>query len=299
MRTYLYLFIGTILIGCKTSNDLNLPSSTLENLPNKFPKVLFEAFVPQDKIVHKGIFSPDLDFYYYTVSNQDYTNFDIYLLQRVGEEWLRQGKADINSDFDDHGMSFAPDGNTIYFSSTRPTDRNDVASTWHIWASQLVGGQWLAPIYIDIPNLRSQLTSHPILTRSGTLYFHSSNADYSNMDIYQAQMVEGRFSNARKSNIDLQKEQDRCTPYVSADEDFMVFAAVGESLNLMITYNDGKGHWINTKPLSQTVNEFGQGNPSMILDDKYLIYTTGGNPKEGWKVKWVDLQSEIDHMTTH
>ncbi|MGK0412400.1 MAG: hypothetical protein ACJA1B_000592 [Polaribacter sp.] len=51
-------------------------------------------------------------------------------------------------------MSFSPDGNSIYFSSTRTTNIEGVPETWHIWKSDKVNGEWKEPIFMDIPNLR-------------------------------------------------------------------------------------------------------------------------------------------------
>ena len=78
-------------------------------------------------------------------------------------------------------MNFSPDGNSIYFSSTKPTNVDDVLETWHIWKSDKINGKWREPTFEDIPNLRDKLTSHTVITNSETLYFHSSNLDYSEM----------------------------------------------------------------------------------------------------------------------
>ncbi|WP_262496961.1 hypothetical protein [Formosa algae] len=37
----------------------------------------------------------------------------------------------------------------------------------------------------------------------------------------------------------------------------------------------------------------GQGNPYITPDDKFLFYTTGGHLEKDWKVKWVNIESEL------
>ena len=51
-----------------------------------------------------------------------------------------------------------------------------------------------------------------------------------------------------------------CTPFFSPNEDFLIFASIGNQLDLMICFNNGDGEWINTKKLDTATNDNGQGN---------------------------------------
>jgi hypothetical protein len=63
----------------------------------------------------------------------------------------------------------------------------------------------------------------------------------------------------------------------------------------MISYNDGKGGWVNTKKLNDKINNKGQGNPYVTPDNKFLFYTTGEHLKTNWRVNWVDIESELEN----
>ncbi|NER18927.1 TolB-like translocation protein [Spongiivirga citrea] len=252
-----------------------------------------ESLTPKDKLIHKGIFSPDLEAYYYTLSDTKFEQFDIYTIKKLNGSWTKPQKAFFNSQYNEHGMSFSPDGNSIYFSSTRPTNIEGITETWHIWKSNKVNGEWKEPTFVDIPNLRKKLVSHPTITNSGTLYFHMSNLDYSEMDIYHSKQVNGMFQDAEKSSIWMNSQTGKCTPYVSPQEDYLIFASIGKQLDLMVSYNDGNGGWINTKKLNNKINNTGQGNPYVTNDNKFLFYTTGEYSKDNWSVKWVDIESEL------
>lgn len=152
-------------------------------------------------LVHKIIFSPSYNEYYYTVSDRGFSKFDIYEVKRVDDNWSVPVLASFNSEYDDHGMSFSPDGASIYFSSTRPTNIEGVTETWHIWKSERKEGKWETPTFIDILNMRDKLVSHPVFTNSGTIYFHTSNLDYSEMDIYCAQLVNGSLKMPKRSQF--------------------------------------------------------------------------------------------------
>ena len=61
----------------------------------------------------------------------------------------------------------------------------------------------------------------------------------------------------------------------------------------MISFNDGNGAWSNPKKLNKKINEYGQGNPYVTPDNKFLFFTTGEYLEKKWKVKWVNIESEL------
>ncbi|MGB5981967.1 MAG: hypothetical protein WBG46_07450 [Nonlabens sp.] len=107
----------------------------VDELPKEHSITFKQELVPDGKLIHRGILNPQLDTYYFTLSDKSFNQFDIYFVERKNGKWSTPKKTFFNSDYKDHGMSFSPDGNTIYFSSTRPVDDYDVADTWHIWKS--------------------------------------------------------------------------------------------------------------------------------------------------------------------
>lgn len=290
-KTIIVFLIMISFWNCKTKNtDISILK---EEIPKNIPLLFKQNIVPTNKLIHKGILSLDLKEYYYTISDFQFDNFDVFVIKNNNGTWSKPQKAFFNSEYNEHGMSFSPDGNTIYFSSTRPTNIKDVANTWHIWKSEKVNGVWEEPTFVDIPNLRKKLVSHPTITNSGTLYFHSSNLDYTKMDIYHSKKENGNFKNAEKTLAGIKSNERKCTPYISPNEDYLIYASVNNELDLMITYNDGKGNWINTKKLNKKINNKGQGNPYVTANNKFLFFTTGNYSAKDWKVKWVNIESEI------
>ncbi|WP_175402819.1 TolB-like translocation protein [Mangrovivirga cuniculi] len=266
-----------------------------DNIPEGTP-IEFQTYnIPNDFIIHKGIFSPSLDEYYYTISDRQFEQFDVYVQRKQNGQWSEPEKAFFNSEYSEHGMSFAPNGNTLYFSSTRPTKVKGIPETWHIWRSSKVNGKWSTPEFINIPNLANKLVSHPTISNSGTMYFHASNLDYSDMDIYLSKNTDGVFEPAQKASIIADTPSGKCTPYVSPSEDYLIFASIGEDLDLMITFKDGSGKWTNTKKLNENINTKGQGNPYVTPDDKFLFFTVIDDRDDSWKIKWVNIESELEN----
>ncbi len=280
-------------LNCENGSENIKMQYLTEDIPGNSPIEFRGASIPEDKLIHKGMFSPDLNEYYYTISNKNFEHFDVQVIRKEAGQWSKPQKAFFNSEYDEHGMSFSPSGNTLYFSSTRPVRKEGTLSTWHIWKSEKIDGQWQEPNYVDIPNLRSQLLSHPTITNSGTLYFHSSNPDYSEMEIYRSEQVNGQFQNAEKVKIPISHNVGKCTPFASPDEKYLVYATIGKELELMVSFNDGKGNWTESVRLNDEINHAGQGNPFITPDGKFLFYTTGGIEEKKWTVKWVNIESEL------
>ncbi|MFD2589165.1 TolB family protein [Croceitalea marina] len=292
MDKFKIIFLVIIIFsGCKneTKELMFLSNSVPKNIPIDFKADL----IPEGKLIHKGILSPDLEEYYYTISDKDFKSFNIYVIKKKDKNWSEPESAFFNTQYNEHGMSFSPDGKTLYFSSTRPTNFEGVATTWHIWKSDVLDGKWSEPSFVDIPNLRDKLVSHPTITNSGILYFHSSNLDYSEMDVYRSKRVKDKFQNAERIKFSPTLNVNTCTPFVSPNEDYLAFATIGNQLDLMISYPDGNGGWTNTKKLNNIINDKGQGNPYITPDNKFLFFTTGNDEEKDWKVKWVNIESEL------
>lgn len=292
------LLFTIVFFSCVNENENIKMKLLVEKVPNDIPIEFKQDIVPENKLIHKGTFSPDLSEYYFTVSDTNFKKFDVLVISKNKGSWSKPKKAFFNSDYGEHGLSFSPDGNSIYFSSTRPRTATNTINSWQIWKSDKVNGVWNKPICVDIPNMRDKIVSHPTITNSGTLYFHSSNLDYSEMDIYYSKKVNNKYKNAERARILLDSNVKKCTPYVSPQGDYLIFASIGDELDLMISYSDGKDKWINTKKLSDKINTKGQGNPYVTPNNKFLFFTTGGYLEKDWKVKWVNIETEIRNNST-
>ncbi|MEM8899375.1 MAG: hypothetical protein AAGC85_14775, partial [Bacteroidota bacterium] len=98
---------------------------------------------------------------------------------------------------------------------------------------------------------------------------------------------------AEKIQISFNSNTGKCTPYVSPDEGYLIFASIGDQLDLHISFKDRQGNWTKTKKLNGNINSLGQGNPFATPDSKYLFFTIGDYQDKEWKVMWVNIESEL------
>lgn len=284
--------ISVIICITTCSPDKHVNESPFEGKsPQESPLPFRPELTPEGMIIHGGSFSPDLNTYLYTLSDAGYNRFDTYIIKKEEGGWTEPEKAFFNSDFNEHGAKYSPDGKTIYFTSTRPTGIEGMPDTWHIWRTEKTADSWSAPVFVDIPNLRDKSVSHPAITASGRLYFHVSNPDYSEMTLYSAQQNGSGFREAQKLSVT--QNSLACTPYISADGQTLIYAEISNQLNLVISKKNSEGNWSQPVLLNKEINTHGQGNPYLTSDGEYLFYTTGTAPTAGktpdWQVNWVNL----------
>ena len=296
LRLYLVLLICFLLIfsSCKKGNkilkdtDFNLVNydNVLEQLVEK---------LPSDKIVHRATLSNDSEQFYVTISNRDFTSFDIKVVDIKEDSLGELENTTINSpDHDDHGLSFSPDGQSLYFSSTRPSSEADTMYRWSLWKSNLKNGNWGEPYLIPIPDLNQKHISHPSINSDSVLYFHVSDLDYSNMSVHSFELKNGHNSNAQEVKFSEDFKSGTCTPFILSDQDKLLFASIGESLDLVICDELENGVWTKCNTLSKDILKNGLGNPTVSPDGQHLFYTIGTYDfSDPWKIINIPIK-EID-----
>jgi len=258
--------------------------STVNVSPNSVPQEFCSHLIPKGKLVHSGILSPDSKQFYFTISDKSFSKFDVMVSEFKAGKWQDPKLAFFNSEFNEHGTSFSADGKLIYFSSTRPVPGNEV-ETWKIWRVNLLVEE-LVPEYVDIPNLRDKLISHPSLTREGGLYFHAGNHDYSALKIYRCFPHENGFGLAEKLPGRINFGTQHCTPFIAKDGSYLIFESKG---TLYISNRNDKGEWEEATALNEKINKNNRGNPFVTSDQKFLFYASASKDKpfERWQINWV------------
>jgi len=256
MKKTLLIFTVFLYLGCiKRAETLKPKEQFLAGqVAKEIPVAFMPNLVSKDSLIHKGIFSNDYTRYYYTISDKKFSKFDIKMI-------------------------------------TRPTNIKGIPDTWHLWKCENINGNWSTPKFIDIPNLRNKLVSHPSVTDKGTLYFHSSNIDYSDMTLYFSNQKNGKFGDAKKVHLIPQHSNGYCTPYIAPDGTFLLYASIGEPLTLNISYKKND-RWSTPEQLPSAINQNNQGNPYITPDGAFLFYTHQyKDDKMGWDIFWVSTKS--------
>lgn len=275
---YLFLLLG--IIACQNKSH-QTQSDAVE------PEVFLSEFIPENQIAHAGVFSFDQNDYYYTLSDIEYGTFTIMSTSKKDEQWTKPDTAFFNTEYNEHGVHFTPDGRELYFSSTRPVGSDTIPDTWHIWHCERIDASWSTPEFVNIPHLSQKLVSHPSSTQSGRLYFHVANTDYSNLTIYFADKSGEQFLEAQRLNLPSDFNYNCLTPFISPDESYLIFAKIVENKEeLFISYRENRA-WGECIRLADKINTNNLGNPYVTADGAYLYYASGEKSAYGLPYNWV------------
>ncbi len=286
IRHLLFLFLFT---ACNPVNDF-----LTNDIPFDEPLIFKPELVPDSMLIHSGIFSPDLNEYYFTLSDKDFTSFTVKYIRKGEGKWSEPEDAFFNTAYFEHGMNFSPDGKSIYFSSTRPTGIEGIPETWHIWRSQRMNGEWSKPEFIDIPNLRNRMVSHPSITHDGSIFFHSGTPNYEELQLFYCRPIaNGIFSDAIKLPPVINFDSQMVTPWISPDESYLIFQAASK---LYLSFKSKNGVWEKPQILNEVINKHAEGNPYVTPNEQFLFYVSGvePNPEKNWAVHWVDIITIFD-----
>ena len=170
----------------------------------------------------------------------------------------------------------------------------ETASNWHIWRSKKIQNGWGEAEWVNIPGMDGKSSSHPSLTRSGRMYFHSYNPDFSDMALFVTEPVEGVFQHAKKVMLPGDTNQNTLTPFVAPDESYLLFEKMFDDfIEIYISYRDNNS-WQVPKRLADNINTKNLGNPYVSPDGKYLFYASGHWPKDAppsdWVIKWISTK---------
>jgi len=291
------LLLLTAVIGCNATMKMNTEQKQYlgERPPNNAPVLFKPALIPDKQLAHAGIFTPDMNEYYYTLSNASFSQFTVMYIRRSGDQWTEPKEAFFNSSYLEHGVHFTEDGQWVYFSSTRPIEQENSANNWHIWRSKKEKNGWSKAQWVNIPGMKGKSSSHPSLTRSGRMYFHSYSPDFSDTALFVTEPLKGVFQKAKKVLFPEDVNQNTFTPFIAPDESYLLFEKkLDDLIEIYISYLDN-GVWQLPKKLPKSINTKNLGNPYVTTDGQYLFYASGqwlgdGLPRE-WVIKWVSTKT--------
>ncbi len=229
-------------------------------------------------------FSADGRYVYFLKNTPDFRHWTIAQVEWTGEGWGEPRVAPFSGRFAEGDLSFAPDGETAYFVSTRPVGREAAARPdTEIWRLHRAGNGWGSPEHVR------ELSSdgfewYPNLTAEGWLYFGSERASGNlgppgTSDLWRAQLREGRFSAPENLGTVLNTAGQDIEPWVSADGRMLLFASNGRpdtrgSYDLYVSHRCSEG-WSSPRNLGPEVNspawDFG---PRPSPDGHFLFFTS-------------------------
>jgi hypothetical protein len=195
----------------------------------------------------------------------------------------------------DDAPAYSPDGERLYFLSTRPYDLEKNNENEKIWYMVKTSDGWTEPVPLtSIINSMELIHWGISVDREYNLYFGVRPTmdlrDGYNGDIYCSKYKYGQYSQPQKLPADINIPGYKFSPYISADGDFLLFTHIGSSddyYKILISFRKKDGTWTTAKEINEVINmsKINIINPYVTPDGKYFFFSqimNGRFPKPYW-----------------
>lgn len=242
-------------------------------------------------------FSPALDECVFGLTNAGWGVFNL-LYSKMGSDstWSDPVAAPFQGNGDATGPFYSPDGNGIYFVSSRPT-----YPPTNLWQCSREGAGWGAPVKLDPPINSSSNQWAGALTDGGTLYFCSTRpGGQGAADVYRAITQPGGEVTVENLGAAINSAQLEGSVYAARDGSYIIFESqrsggYGQS-DLYISLNQN-GVWTTPRNLGPAINTSQiEDNPFVTPDGKYFFFNRRRAPytTEQTDIWWVDARAALD-----
>ena len=273
-----------VLSGCSLSGTTKFPVLEGPYLGQSPPGVVAELFAPGviSTVHHEhsgAIFSPDGKELYWTVMMtplQSPVPSAIMHMKCIDGLWTQPEVASFSGRYSDSVNFFSPDGNQLYFNSTRPkTGDGEPQRNIDVWVVSRTPTGWSTPTRLGSTINTPMNETSAQMTASGMMYFYAYRTDI--RAIYRAPSVDGIIGEMELLGPTINSEHLDWCPYVDPEERYIVFASNRPSslgsLDLYISFAQGDGEWGEAINLGPNINsEFNDRYPCVSPDGKYLFF---------------------------
>jgi ankyrin repeat protein len=179
---------------------------------------------------------------------------------------------------------FAPDGQRLYFLSTRPTGEEEGGQAERIWYMNRTPHGWSEPQIIEGGPNTLDLHWEFSVAADGSIYAPGDG------DIWVSRPVDGIYQAPQNLGAPVNSDAGEGAPFIAPDQSYLIFMRAGHDENLgyvdlWISFRDESGGWTAPVNLGQPVTS--EGNeicPIVSPDRRYLFFNSNrvGNDDNYW-----------------
>lgn len=155
-----------LLIGCQQQEN----QIDVERSPDNI-ELFGEGFISTGLYERDMAISHDGNELIYTLGNYKQTIRCLVMIQRTKTGWGEKEVISFSGKYHDIEPFYSPDGNQLFFASTRPMDLNEERSDYNIWVSQRSDLGWADPIALNSNINTENGEYYPSVSANGNLYF--------------------------------------------------------------------------------------------------------------------------------
>lgn len=265
-----------------------------EDIPSDSAIIFAKGIISTNSYEFNITFSPDMQEIFFTRRKPGEDNA-IYSMNFVDGAWSNPEPAfftaDEGWDFEPH---ITPDGDRLYFGSTRPLADTLYSRGLYQWYSEKTENGWSRPVPLEHP-FKDRFVMYLTSSQNGNLYFTSLEKGDKIEDgaIYQSITENGAFTGAKRMDENINFSGSWIAhPYIAPDESYIIYdgekdSGFGEN-DLYISFNMN-GTWSEAHNMGPAINtELTEMCASVSPDGKYLFFHRGNN--ETGNIYWINFK---------
>jgi ankyrin repeat protein len=230
-----------------------------------------------------------------------YTRGVIFYSRVENGAWTRPERVAFNTPDDHNGdPCLSPDGNRLFFLSSRPLEPGGSSRGENIWFVDRAASGWSEPKPVGDAVNSVDLHWQISVAGNGNLYFGSSEGGgYGQNDVYVSRPVDGEYQAPENLGAAVNTDAPEFSPYIAPDESYLLFTRVteGGDTGLFFSRRGQDGSWSYAVKMDPPVNS-GSGElcPVVSPDGRYLFFLSRRNNTAG--VYWIKADV-IDSLMKH
>ncbi len=306
IHTVTLLIITVIIvsvIACSNNQKTVIPESMKylgETPPGTEARLFYGGdFVPNEKGEKRCFnvaFSPlgnEMFFSYYQGTREkQHPEYRIMTFKFKDGKWIEPTAASFSGTYSDVDINFSPDGNYLFFASTR---KHFETADLCLYFSKRTPDGWSEPVYMSDEGDSIYGEVLPSMSQKGNLFFRSSRPEsYSDVDVYRAKWNGGTIYDVQNLGPNVNSEFGQTDPAIAPDESYVLFVSSRPDVYdgaylIYVSFQIGDNEWTESVLLGPEVNsEIGAGAPTITPDGKYLFFKKRRGENRG--IYWISTK---------
>ncbi|MEP7266788.1 MAG: hypothetical protein ABI844_04105 [Saprospiraceae bacterium] len=238
---------------------------------------LFEPGTISDELGNRDVaISPNGHDLFYTLQYRSGFGYSVIMhATRKNGKWSKPEVADFSGIYNDLEPSFSPDGNRLYFASSRPISGSK-HKDYDIWFVTKMDGKWTNPINAGSPINSDKDEFYPSVTKSGNIYF-TRDMEGSDEDIVVCILENGKYVEAKSLPEEINSKGAEFNAFVDPDEGYVIFTGYKRPGNfgsgdLFISKKNKFNKWQKAINLGGAINGNGLTYCPYVSPDKKNLF---------------------------
>jgi len=271
-----------LLVGCRDSEHAPAPSGPYfgQNPPGLEPVLFAPGQISTGSQELSICFSPDCADMYLFVTGPVYRPRHILHSRMEANGWTELGEVTFFSpDREDSYPFVAPDGNRVFFNSTRWYEGAPERRHQDIWYADKTADGWAEPNRLQFAGTNRAEGAFPSVAANGNIYFNAGQG-VTGSDIYYAAFDGERYSEPIRLPDNVNSNGGDFHPFIAPDESYLMFDSIRDEDNfgsndIYITFRNEDGSWQDALNMGETINtQVSDLRPFVTADGEFLFFVS-------------------------